>query len=105
MASARTVSVQTISPRWRSSRSPGVTSRAGLTRSPFNFTRPLSLAWVAKLRVLKKRAAHSHLSSRIRSSGDFSVGIDHARKYIGLRQRPHEPVERPPGLAAAPGQV
>src|SRR5437868_4876986 len=35
-----------------------------LARSPFTSTLPVSIAFAASARVLKKRAAHSHLSSR-----------------------------------------
>src|SRR5574340_300644 len=80
IASARTVIVHSKSPTWRCNRSPDLTSRAGLTRSPFSFTRPCSMAWVARLRVLKKRATHSHLSSRMVTSGVFSAGIERLRR-------------------------
>jgi hypothetical protein len=39
-------------------------SLAGLQRSPFNWTLPLSTAWAASERVLKNLAAQSHLSTR-----------------------------------------
>src|SRR4051794_24737286 len=45
--------------------SPGLTSFAGLTRAPFTCTRPPGTASVAALRVLKKRAAQIHLSTRM----------------------------------------
>src|SRR5450830_1530266 len=47
-----------------SSTSPNLTLRAGLTRSPLTVTLLWSTASQASERVLKKRAAHSHLSSR-----------------------------------------
>src|SRR5713101_180051 len=43
--------------------SPARTSFAGFTRTPFTWTRPPSTAAAAALRVLKNRAAHSHLST------------------------------------------
>ncbi len=45
--------------------SPGLMVLAGLTRSPCTSTRPAFTASTASCRVLKKRAAHSHLSSRV----------------------------------------
>src|SRR4051794_14650864 len=47
--------------------SPGLTSFAGLTRAPFTCTRPPRTASVAALRVLKKRAAQIHLSTRMQA--------------------------------------
>src|SRR5688572_30393507 len=41
----------------------------GLTRTSFSFTRPAAIACCARLRVLKKRAAQSHLSMRSEDSG------------------------------------
>src|SRR5487761_1891070 len=41
------------------------TSWAGFTRAPFTCTLPPATAAAARLRVLKKRAHHSHLSRRI----------------------------------------
>src|SRR5579859_8027145 len=46
------------------SMSPGLISRAGLAGSWFHCTRPSSQALAASTRVLKKRAAQSHLSMR-----------------------------------------
>src|SRR5688572_33206630 len=43
-------------------------SSADLTRASFNLTRPAAIACWARLRVLKKRAAHSHLSRRSQCS-------------------------------------
>ena len=48
--------------------SPSRTSRAGFTRVPSTWTRPPWTASVASERVLKKRAAQSHLSMRGRSA-------------------------------------
>src|SRR3569832_183896 len=47
-----------------SSKSPDLTLRAGLMRSPFKRTLPPSTASVANVRVLKNRATQSHLSMR-----------------------------------------
>src|SRR5437867_13003653 len=52
------------------------TSLAGLTRSPPTWTCPPSTASVAALRVLKKRAAQSHLSIRTCSTGLSSQRMD-----------------------------
>lgn len=43
-------------------RSPAFTSRAAFAVTPFDSTRPSSHAFTASARVLKNRAAHSHLS-------------------------------------------
>ena len=43
----------------------GTHSRAGLALTPFESMRPSSQAFDASARVLKKRAAQSHLSMRI----------------------------------------
>jgi len=59
-------------PRLISSRSPTLTSRAGLTRSSFTCTCPPTTAPVAAPRVLKNRAAHSHLSILTRSNAGTS---------------------------------
>ncbi len=66
-ASARTTTVQRRPPRLTSTVSPGRTSFAGFTRAPPTWTWPPSTASVAAPRVLKKRAAHSHLSIRTAS--------------------------------------
>src|SRR5574341_2346039 len=44
--------------------SPVFSSCADFTRTSFSFTRPAAIACCARLRVLQKRAAHSHLSIR-----------------------------------------
>jgi len=44
--------------------SPTRTTRDGFGRSPPTATLPVSTACFARLRVLKKRAAHSHKSMR-----------------------------------------
>jgi len=44
--------------------SPGLTAFAGFARSPFTDTCPATIASTARARVLKKRAAQSHLSIR-----------------------------------------
>src|SRR5215467_8126406 len=53
--------------------SPGPTSRAGLTRSPPTFTWPARTSSVAALLVFAKRAAHSHLSMRTRSTDSLAL--------------------------------
>src|SRR5262245_62072912 len=53
-------------------RSPGLMVRAALTRSPLTCTWPPSTASAASDRVLKKRAAHSHLSIRTRAASGVS---------------------------------
>src|SRR5690349_19375051 len=53
---------------WIERRSPVLRSLAGLVRSPFSLTLPPSIAACAADRVLKKRAAHSHLSIRTADS-------------------------------------
>src|SRR3954463_2329162 len=55
------------------SRSPGRTSRLGLTAWPLTFTRPAFTASAASARVFTRRAAHSHLSTRMRSSGCIAL--------------------------------
>ena len=47
-----------------SSRSPGPTSLLGFTARPLTWTRPPLTASEPSARVLTKRAAHSHLSTR-----------------------------------------
>jgi hypothetical protein len=44
----------------------GFNSCEGLMRASLSLTRPATIACWARLRVLKKRAAQSHLSSLIR---------------------------------------
>ena len=46
--------------------------RAGFACAPFTSTLPPETAWAARLRVLKKRAAHNHLSSRSEGAGGIS---------------------------------
>lgn len=48
-------------------RSPVWTCRAGLASIPLDWMRPRSQARAERARVLKKRAAQSHLSIRTRS--------------------------------------
>ena len=67
-ATATTSTVQRSSATCTSTVSPGRTSFAGFTRAPFRCTRPPSTASVARPRVLKKRAAQSHLSIRTAST-------------------------------------
>src|SRR3990172_5036429 len=52
------------------SASPGRITFDAFARSPFTFTFPPVTACAATARVLKNRAAHSHLSMRILSSAD-----------------------------------
>lgn len=59
-----TSTVKSSQPRLMFSVSPHFTSLAALARFPFSRTCPPSIADLACDRVLKKRAAHSHLSSR-----------------------------------------
>ena len=54
-----------VTPFWRMlTQSPGLMSLAGLATCSFTATRPLRISSVANERVLKKRAAQSHLSIR-----------------------------------------
>ena len=55
-------------PTGRDISSPGMTDVARLALTPFTVTRPASICALARLLVLKNRAAHSHLSRRIRAS-------------------------------------
>lgn len=61
---AVTATVQRTAPILTSTTSPARTAFDGFTRSPLTWTRPPRTASVAALRVLKKRAAQSHLSIR-----------------------------------------
>jgi hypothetical protein len=61
----KTLTCHTCSACCTSIRSPTLTLCAGLTRCPFCRARPSSMALVARLRVLKNLAAHSHLSIRV----------------------------------------
>src|SRR3546814_5336252 len=56
-----------------SSSSPTVGSLLGLQRSQRQCTLPPSMAALASARVLKKRAAHSHLSRRTLSSSFSAI--------------------------------
>src|SRR4051794_15864647 len=60
--------------------SPGLRSFAGFVRSPFSFTLPPSIACCAAERVLKKRAAQSHLSILTALSLTASDGPDAAHR-------------------------
>src|SRR6267143_362249 len=64
-------------PTRTSSASPTRTSFEGFTRAPFSCTWPPTTASVARLRVLKKRAAHSHLSIRT-CSITAAISLPHA---------------------------
>src|SRR5215471_2587629 len=59
--------VHVVWPTRTSTMSPGRTSFAGLMRTPFRSTRPPVTASVGAPRVLKNRAAQSHLSIRTSS--------------------------------------
>jgi hypothetical protein len=65
--------IHSSEPLSMSSLSPIFTARAGLTLSPLSLTLPSSTAVVASERVLKKRAAHSHLSMRTLSISCISL--------------------------------
>src|SRR5262245_30831781 len=67
-------------------RSPGRTCREGLAACSLTSTRPPSQAAAARLRVLKNRAAHSHLSRR-RASVMADVGYDRDPKRHLARAR------------------
>src|SRR3954471_16605548 len=56
-----------------SSRSPEPTSLLGLAATPFTFTRPAFTASAASARVFTRRAAHSHLSTRMRVSACIAL--------------------------------
>src|SRR3954463_14496414 len=68
----RTTTVHRRSPIVTSTVSSGRTSFAGFTRTPFTCTWPPATASVASPRVLKNRAAQSHLSTRTRSTSACS---------------------------------
>ena len=92
---------------------PGVTSRAGFTRSPPTFTWPARTRSVAALRVFAKRAAHSHLSTRTRSivrdlDRRTPVRIEHTfrdRLSDHPRARAEGGVARTPSLALRPAAL
>src|SRR3954453_14657194 len=64
-------------PRLISTRSPGFSSRLGLTATPFTCTRPPLTASAASARVLRSRAAQSHLSTRMRASWPMEIETPH----------------------------
>src|SRR5690606_31379946 len=72
--SARTTTVRSSKPARITSSSPTLSSLLGLQRSPLQCTLPPSMAALANARVLKKRAAHNHLSRRTLPSS-FSLII------------------------------
>src|SRR5207237_1374535 len=93
-ASARTSIVHSAVPIRICSTSPACTSFAGLMRTPFRWTWPPSTAAVASARVLKKRAAHSHLSTPIEAANRMLPLFAHhslwrpkAREFIGALMR------------------
>src|SRR3954452_10582883 len=67
--------------------SPIFTGCAGFTRSSLSRTWPASIASAARLRVLKKRAAHSHLSMRTRASAT-ACGASARLSLIGISSHP-----------------
>src|SRR5215471_833809 len=77
-------------------RSPALSERAAFTRSPLTCTLPPSTASPASDRVLKKRAAHSHLSIRTRAA----AGVSPCLTVSGYRRPPRSTV-LPPALGTA----
>jgi len=71
---SRTTTVHSYEPRRMVNRSSMRNSRAGFVRAPLRCTFPPIMAFAARDRVLKNRAVHNHLSSRILSS---SSAINH----------------------------
>src|SRR3989338_4035283 len=65
-----------------SSMSPGATALAGLMRASLSSTLPHSIAAVASERVLKKRAAHSHLSMRNLSLSSLLSMVMRVRRVL-----------------------
>src|SRR5450432_355454 len=63
--------------------SPSWTSRARLPRSPLTSTFPPSTAWAAAERVLKKRAAHNHLSRRTRKGNPAVGAVAEVAEVVG----------------------
>jgi hypothetical protein len=64
------LTTRTRFPKAKVRTSPGPTMRAGFSvRTPFTRTPPSTTILAAKLRDLKKRACHSHLSIRIVGRG------------------------------------
>ena len=85
--SPRTTTVHRISPMRISTMSSARTSFAGFTRSPFSRTRPPRTASVAVVRVLKNRAAQSHLSMRMSSIATGMVSRPDRRETKEAQQR------------------
>src|SRR5690606_18087776 len=70
---------------WRMLRvSPGLSSRLGFGRWLLTLIFPFSMAALARLRVLKKRAAHSHLSIRTLSIVAGSCGVGARKNFIEM---------------------
>src|SRR6266567_3841790 len=69
---ARTTTRYSNGPRRIRSRSPTASSFARLARAPPTSTLPPPMAAAARARVLKKRAAHNHRSSRTRDPSDMA---------------------------------
>ena len=72
----KTMTVYSSIPRRILNSSPTLTNLEDFTRSPFRWTLPPFIDSAAKDRVLKKRAAHSHLSNRSGSKTLFEVDIN-----------------------------
>src|SRR5262249_33729051 len=92
-----TTTVHSNSPMRIASRSPGPISLPGFTRSPFSLTLPPAIAVWARLRVLKKRAAHSHLSMRMRRSGERPSPITYHPSRITPLRRAIPPLQHVAG--------
>src|SRR5438034_530003 len=69
---ARTITRYSNGPRRIRSRSPTASSFARFARAPPTSTLPPPIAAAARARVLKKRAAHNHRSSRTRDPSDMA---------------------------------
>src|SRR5258705_3744160 len=84
--SAVTVTLHSNSPTRIESASPTLTSFDGLIRSSRNLTLPATTAACASARVLKKRAAHNHLSMRTRSCGSLIHSLRRALLFDETRE-------------------
>src|SRR3954471_10140270 len=84
-----------------SSPSPAPTSLLGFAATPFTFTRPAFTASAASARVFTSRAAHSHLSTRMRSSA--GIGLKQALGVLArLLVRPEHPLADRLGVLELP---
>ena len=75
------------------------TSREALAAWPLTCTRPLPISSAARLRVLKKRAAHSHLSRRTRVASRCHRSSRPDCRASGSRTMASSPTTRPPAVA------